>query len=254
MGSWGYGIRHDDFVCDVIGEFEDVLKAGKNLAEATAAVMSRFSDAIEDADDGPLFWLALADMQWAYGALEPAVLERVRDDFTTGRSLLAWEENRRGFAQRRAVLEKFIRKLEVPKARPARRAKTIVRAPKFRSGECLSIHRFNGEYGAAVVLAADHSIPEHGRNLVGVLDYSSETSPTMEVFLKRQWRLLSHHGAGDRLDVAWYFPTGFRKVKARIAIVGAVEILDSDPKNSSFYFGWGNIGEPPEPRQRNHGV
>ena len=246
MGSWGYGIRHDDFVCDVIGAFEDVLKAGKSATEATAAVTSRFGGAIEDTDDDPLFWIALADVQWAYGALEPAVLERVRDDFTAGRSLLAWEEEPRGLAQRRGVLEKFIRKLEVPKAGPARRARTIVRAPKFGPGECLSIHRFNGEYGAAIVLAADHSIPENGKNLVAVLDYSSSTSPTMEVFLERRWRVLGTHGSGNKLHVGWFLPIGFRKVQKRIAIVGAVDILDSDPKDSTFYFGWDNIGELPE--------
>ena len=214
----------------MIGEFEDVLKEGKSLAEATAAVTSRFHAAIDDAEDGPRFWLALADAQWTYGALEPTVFEHVRDDFATGRSLAGWSEDPRGLAQRRAVLEKFIRKLEVPKVRPAKGAKTIVRAPKFAAGECLSIHRFNGEYGAAIVLAADHAIPEHGRNLVGVLDYSSSASPTMEVFLGRQWRL-----------VGWYFSTGFRKVKERISVVGVVEVLDSDPTDSTFYFGWGNI-------------
>lgn len=31
MGTWGYGIRHDDFVCDVIGAFEDLLKDGKSV-------------------------------------------------------------------------------------------------------------------------------------------------------------------------------------------------------------------------------
>ena len=242
MGAWGYGIRHDDFVCDVIGEFEDAMKSGKSVAEATAAVTSRFDGAIEDADDSPLFWIALADAQWTYGALEPAVRERVRDDFAAGRSLLAWQEDQRGLVQRRAVLEKFIRKLDVPKARPAR-AKTIVRPPKFRPGDCLSIHLAGGEYGAAIVLAADHSIPEHGRNLVGVLNYRSDVSPTMDVFLARQW-LLSHHGAGDR-HVGWLYATGFRKVKARLAIVGTVEILPSDPKDSNFYFGWGSIGEQP---------
>lgn len=236
MGSWGHGIRHDDFVCDVIGEFEDVLKAGKTVAEATAAVTSRFRGAIADADDGPLFWIALADVQWAYGALEPTVLDRVRDDFATGRSLLAWEENRRGLAKRRAVLEKFIRKLEVPKARPAKGGKAIVRAPKFAPGNCLSILRVNGEFGAAIVLAADHSTPEYGKNLVGVLDYSSDTSPAMEVFLERQW-----------LHVGWYFPQGFRKVQQRITVVGTIDILDSDPQDSTLYFGWGNIGEQKKP-------
>ena len=242
MGSWGYGVRQDDFASDVIGEFEDVLTAGKSVAEATAAVMSRFSSALEDPQDGPLFWLALAGVQWTYGALDPTVFARVRGDLAAGRSLLAWEEDPRGLTRRRAALEKFIAKLEVPKAR-ASRAKTIVRAPKFEVGQCLSIHRFNGEYGAAIVLAADHAIAEHGRNLVGILDYSSDTSPTMDLFSERKWRRIGGPVEGDRPHVGWYFATGFRKVKSRIVVLGKVEVLDSDPTDSTFYFGWGNIGD-----------
>ena len=59
-GRVGYGIRQDDFVCDVIGVFEDLLKAGESVADATKAVKSQFGAAIEDSDDGPLFWLALS--------------------------------------------------------------------------------------------------------------------------------------------------------------------------------------------------
>lgn len=67
MGAWGHGIRQDDFVCDVNGVFDDLLKAGKSVAEATKEMKSRFSAEIKNTDDGPLFWIALADAQWTYG-------------------------------------------------------------------------------------------------------------------------------------------------------------------------------------------
>ena len=53
MGAWGYGIRQDDLVCDVIGVFEDLLKAGKSVREAAEAVTSKFTAEIKDAEDGP---------------------------------------------------------------------------------------------------------------------------------------------------------------------------------------------------------
>ena len=96
MGAWGHGIRQDDFVCDVIGDFEDLLKAGRCVSDATKVVKSRFASEIKDADDGPLFWIALADVQWTYGELEPQVLKRVRKDFDSGRSLDPWREDQRG--------------------------------------------------------------------------------------------------------------------------------------------------------------
>lgn len=95
MGAWGHGIRQDDFVCDVIGDFDDLLKAGKSVVDATMDLMSRFSAEINDTDNGPLFWIALSDAQWTYGGLESQVLQRVQDDFNSGRGLDRWTEDKR---------------------------------------------------------------------------------------------------------------------------------------------------------------
>jgi hypothetical protein len=247
MGAWGHGIRQDDFVCDVIDAFKDLLKAGNSVADATKAVKSKFSAEIKDGDDGPLFWIALADAQWTYGALEPQVFERIKEDFCAGRGLTLWSENSRALSRRRAALEKFIDKIAGPNPRPKKPPKVVIRAPKFRPGECLSIRLANGQYAAALVLAADHSNAEHGTNLIGVLDYLAPEKPTLEVFRKRNW-LVSHHTWNnvtvEVMDLAWYVTAGFRAAKDRLEIVGQVEILDSDPKDSkTFSSNWGGLGE-----------
>jgi hypothetical protein len=242
MGAWGYGIRQDDFVCDVIGVFEDLLKAGKSVREAAEAVASKFTAEIKDAEDGPLFWIALADMQWTYGELDPQILNRIKEDLASGRSLAPWTEDQRGPARRRAALEKFISKIGQPNRRPKKPPKIVVRAPKFRPGDCLSIRLSNGQYAAALVLAAYHSTVEYGTTLVGVLDYLSLEKPTMEVFGKRKWLLLGQHSS-NKIDVAWYHYIGFFAVKNRLEIVGQVEILGSDPTDSTIYRRWTGIGE-----------
>lgn len=241
MGAWGYGIRDDDFVRDVIGVFEDHLKAGNNVAAATEVVKSQFSGAMHDSVDGPLFWIALADMQWTYGGLEASVLEHVKDDFASGRSLLAWDEDPRGLARRRATLEKFVAKIGAENPRPKKPPKAIIRSPKFRPGDCLSIQLTDGHYAAAIVLVADDSLAEYGKNLVAVLDYRSTDRPSMDVFRERKFAS-NHHGEKAAV-VAWYLPMGFRKVKDRLELVGQIEILPSDPKDSNFYFRWSSIGE-----------
>jgi hypothetical protein len=243
MGAWGYGIRQDDFVCDVIGVFEDLLKAGKSVHEATEAVRSKFTAEMKDADDGPLFWIALADMQWTYGKLEPQILNRVKEDLDSGRSLAPWTEDQRGLASRRAALEKFISKIGQPNRRPKKPPKIVVRAPKFRPGDCLSIRLSNGQYAAALVLAADHSNVEYGKNLLGVLDYLSPEKPTMEVFRQRKWLVLRQPSSNNKIDVSWYHYMGFVAVKNRLEIVGQVEILGSDPTDSTIYRRWTGIGE-----------
>ena len=243
MGAWGYGIRQDDFVCDVIGVFEDLLKAGKSVREAAEAVTSKFTAEMKDAEDGPLFWIALADMQWIYGELDPQILNRVKKDLDCGRSLAPWTEDQRGLARRRAALEKFISKIGQPNRRPKKPPKIVVRAPKFRPGDCLSIRLSNGQYAAALVLAADHSNVEYGRNLLGVLDYLSPEKPTTEVFRQRKWLVLGQHGSNNKIDVAWYHYMGFPAVKQRLEIVGHVEILGSDPTDGTIHRRWTGIGE-----------
>ena len=242
MGAWGVGIRQDDFVLDVIGDFEDLLKSGQSIRDATEAVRSKYAAGLTDADADPLFLIALADVQWTYGELDPQVRDRVKEDLESGRSLAAWTEDQRVLSRRRTALERFISRIEQSNPRPKRLPKAIVRAPRFRAGDCLSIRLSNGHYAAALVLVADHSIEELGRNLVGVLDYHSTEKPTIEVFRKRQWIVLSLHGRST-MHIAWYNFTGFRAMKDRLEIVGQVELLGSDPKDSNFYRRWTGIGE-----------
>lgn len=243
MGAWGTGIRQDDVVLDVVGTFEDHLKAGRSVAEATAAVKAQCAGSLSDADEGPLIWIAIAEVQWTYGQLDPQVLKHVQDDFASERGLDLWREDARVLSRRIAVLEKFIARISAPNPRPKKGAKTVVRAPKFQAGDCLSIRLANGQYGAALVLAADHSEVENGRNLVVVLDYLATEKPGLDVFRARNWLICTHHHWQNHVELAWYLPVGFRKAKDRIEVVGQIQILASDPNDSNFYNGWGKVGE-----------
>lgn len=107
----------------------------------------------------------------------------------------------------------------------------------------MSVRLANGQYAAALVLAADHSDVEYGKNLIGVLDYLSPEKPTIEVFRTRKWLVLTHHSWKNDMELAWYQDAGFRATKERLEIVGQVKILDSDPEDSNSYCGWSSIGE-----------
>ena len=242
MGAWGYGIRQDDFVLDIVGIFDDCLKKGGSLDEAATEVVSTFAPSKGD-DADPLVWIALAELQWSYGQLDPQVLGRVREDVASGRSLAAWTEDQRGLSRRRAVLERFVAKISTANPRPKKLPKIIVRAPRFQPGDCLSIRVSNGQYAAALVLVADHSTVEYGINLVGVLDYLSPEKPTLDVFRARKWLVLTHGHYTGQVNVAWHYPMGFRAVKDRLEVLGQIEILDSDPRESSTYCRWNGIGE-----------
>ena len=70
MGTWNFGIKSDDFVLDVMDTFKDYLKQNKSIAEATNLVSKKYASSINDVDEGPLFWIALGELQWTYGALD----------------------------------------------------------------------------------------------------------------------------------------------------------------------------------------
>lgn len=46
MGTWGYGIRQDDFVCDLIDQFENLLKSGSSVADAIKEMHAQFSEPV----------------------------------------------------------------------------------------------------------------------------------------------------------------------------------------------------------------
>jgi hypothetical protein len=93
------------------------------------------------------------------------------------------------------------------------------------------------------VLKVDNSRREHGRNLVGSLDYLSGTPPAQSDFDERRW-LFKHHGNWNGAqELCWYMPVGFRKHRKRIAIAGKTAIRPDDPQHSDWYSGWNLLGE-----------
>ena len=75
MGTWGTGLYQDDTTCDIKEEYLNLLKIGKEPKEAMEEMIINWEECIEDVEEGPLFWFALAETQWKYGLLD----EKVKD-------------------------------------------------------------------------------------------------------------------------------------------------------------------------------
>ena len=181
MGTWGYKVKQDDFVLDVIDYFNRQLKQNQNLEQTTKEVLNEFSFVFDDSDDGPLFWMALAEIQWQYGYLQENILDKVKQDLREEVGLERWQEaGDKAFEKRKRELKKFIEKIEGKNPKPKKLPKIIIRKPKYHQGDCLSIQLSNGLFGAAIVLRADHSEPEYGKNLIGVLDHMAEAKPDVD--------------------------------------------------------------------------
>lgn len=126
MGTSSAALFSDDTACDVRDEFMERLSNGDSPAAATEALLRTWATEIQDIDDGPVFWLALAATQWNYGCLDPDVQARAISIIDRGSDLQKWtgpSASRRG-----AVLQGLKQKLQSPQPVPRRppRKKTVV--------------------------------------------------------------------------------------------------------------------------------
>ena len=58
MGAWSTEILGDDFASDIYGEFMDAFDGGRDPATIRQQLENANTRAINDPDDGPVFWLA----------------------------------------------------------------------------------------------------------------------------------------------------------------------------------------------------
>ena len=71
VGAWGTGIFDGDTAADVRDDWREALLDGLEPEAATARVLERHRDALRDADDEVVVWLALAAAQAQAGRLLP---------------------------------------------------------------------------------------------------------------------------------------------------------------------------------------
>ena len=92
MGAWGTGLYQDDTTCDVKEDYINLLKIGTEPKDAMKEMIENWKDCIEDVEEGPLFWFALADTQWKYGLLDEKVKKIALQYIEAGTDLERWKD------------------------------------------------------------------------------------------------------------------------------------------------------------------
>jgi hypothetical protein len=87
MGAWGTALFSDDTACDVRDSCIDLVGDGLTGPEATKALLREWSASLNDPDESPVFWLALAATQWRCGRLEDHVLQQALNVIDSGSDL-----------------------------------------------------------------------------------------------------------------------------------------------------------------------
>jgi hypothetical protein len=114
IGNWGIGILQDDVADDVLIAFEEALANGLAVEEATQRVIGDSPD-IDDDDDGPTIYMALAALQLQHGILTPEIQDRAIQAATSHGAIgrFEWDGAPEGeVAARKDLLRRFTKILE----------------------------------------------------------------------------------------------------------------------------------------------
>jgi hypothetical protein len=132
VGTSGTGLFADDVACDVREEFVERLRWGDDPMAATQAMLRSHLHLIDDVDDGPVFWLALAATQWKYGCLADDVRARAVTVIDSGADLARWSGA--AASRRQAVLAALREQLHAaqPPLRRPRRRRPLPAIPSVR--------------------------------------------------------------------------------------------------------------------------
>lgn len=67
---WDTGVFDDDIAMDINAEFDDAIEEGITVKEATKQILETFQDVLEDEEEAPIVYLALAALQLEKGDIQ----------------------------------------------------------------------------------------------------------------------------------------------------------------------------------------
>lgn len=145
MGAWGTGLYQDDVALDIKEEYINRLKIGYSNIEATQELLDDSECYVEDEEEEPIFWFALADTQWKYGRLLPEVKEEAIKHIKEGKDLERWKDNKKQYEKRKQVLKQLEEKLNSPQPPEKKVTKLVLCKATWEVGDVL-LFKINNEY------------------------------------------------------------------------------------------------------------
>jgi len=187
MGAFGVALFSDDTASDVRDDFKTLIGDGLDAKEATERLLREWQSTVDDADEGPVFWLALAATQWNLGRLLPQVLEHALRVIDSGQNLDSWRDS--------PELKKRQKMLAALRVKLASQPPAAKRVPKkFRSSTDWtvgSVHAYELRSKAFCLfrVIGFHSDKGGRSPVVELLDWVGDVLPTAEVIEKLRVRV-----------------------------------------------------------------
>ena len=232
MGVWSTAFYGDDLTCDVRDNYKHFLRMKYTPEQAIEKLVKDFQP--EEAEDGYLFWLALADTQWRLGHLTQPLKERCLVILDSDLDAERWEEASAGDQRKRkAILEQLKIRLTSPQCAPKKVAPYRGEKPLWKIGDYVSIRfgkidaamkvspylygpewlDFQGKYGVLRVVGIDYHENTYEQvtdeyAVVAVLDWIGSRPATVQE-LEQPLRLVP----GTFYHRTFYFYSTRRPVK-----------------------------------------
>lgn len=184
MGSWGVAIFSDDLAADIRNDFRELIGDGLTSSEATDRLKAEYASTLDDPDEMPVFWIALALAQWKLGRLEESTKKMALQVIDDGTDLARWDDAK-SRAKRETVLAKTRAEL-LSSPPPAKRVpRTIREANEWHLGESIGFQLLSGKWTMFRVIG--HHTDKSGRFAVcELLDWVGEVFPSKALVAELQ--------------------------------------------------------------------
>ena len=177
MGAWGTALFSDDTASDVRDSYRDLIGDGLSGPEATKRLVNEWSASLNDPDESPVFWLALAATQWKCGRLESHVLHQALNIIDNGLDLARWQSNPKGYTKRKIVLDKLRAELTSPQPAEKRISKRFRDTNEWQVGDLVAYRMQSGRF--VILRTIGHHTDKGGTCPVcDLLDWTGEQLPS----------------------------------------------------------------------------
>jgi hypothetical protein len=251
VGAWGPALFSDDVACDVRDDYRALIEDGTDDNVATGQILNSYGDALNDPDDGPVVWLALAFAQSKIGRLDPGVAARALQVIDNGEGMNRWhEQGATAVARREAALGKVRAQLEGPQPRRRRLRPPWRHVTSLGPGDVLTYKSQAGpyllfrvariedtRYGVAPVLVLLDFARLRLPGMARIARLSDRPEPTRNYAnLHEPWGITRFHvGVGKKSDPD-YQQSGF-------SLIGTIASREGDQDVSAgVYTQWVQFG------------
>ena len=161
MGAWGTAVFSDDFACDVKDQFRDFLAETDDTSEAIIKMKDLHAESLEDSDDGPVFWIALAATAWKLGRLDESTKQQALTVIESGADLQRWEDDPNLKKRRGKVLERLAQQLQTVQRQPVKIRKRWTAENDWHLGEVLGLKLSSDNW--TLIHVTGHHVDRGGR-------------------------------------------------------------------------------------------